>query len=166
MQIAMVTCLIEAFMANSLASFLVSQKTIVLPWLPLYTWTTSPITAARWDQWHAMARCYRGNDRMMQQVNKIQQLVYFCTQNATFLFSSHLPQQLLPLFVFSCRSSRYACSLASCISCPLHTPKEGRLQKTEESVGWCRCLQGAHTRKWASIVLKTLRTFRSTLTWM
>lgn len=51
------TCLIDAFMASSLASFFVSQKTIVLPWLPLYTWITSPITAARWDQWHAMARC-------------------------------------------------------------------------------------------------------------
>lgn len=57
------TCLIDAFMESSLASFFVSQKTMVLPWLPLYTWITSPITAARWDQWHAMARCYRGNDR-------------------------------------------------------------------------------------------------------
>lgn len=57
------TCLIDAFMESSLASFFVSQKTIVLPWLPLYTWITSPMTAARWDQWHAMARCYRRNDR-------------------------------------------------------------------------------------------------------
>lgn len=51
------TCLMEAFMESSLASFFVSQKTMVLPWLPLYTWMTSPSTAARWVQWHAMARC-------------------------------------------------------------------------------------------------------------
>lgn len=58
MQVCASTCLMDAFMESSLASFFVSQKTMVLPWLPLYTWITSPITAARCDQWHVMARCY------------------------------------------------------------------------------------------------------------
>lgn len=75
------TCLIDAFMESSLASFFVSQKTIVLPWLPLYTWITSPMTAARWDQWHAMARCYRRNDRPGRDVS--------INSPATFLMMNH-----------------------------------------------------------------------------
>lgn len=51
------TCLMDVFMESSVASLLVSQKTMVRPWLPLYTWMTSPMTDALWDQWHAIARC-------------------------------------------------------------------------------------------------------------
>lgn len=60
------TCLMEVFMVSSFASFFVSQKIMDLPWLPLYTWTTSASTAARWLQWHAMARCYHGNKKKKQ----------------------------------------------------------------------------------------------------
>lgn len=51
------TCLMDEFMESSVASFLVSQKTMVRPWLPLYTWMTSPMTDARWDQWLVIAKC-------------------------------------------------------------------------------------------------------------
>lgn len=51
------TCLMDVFMESSVASFLVSQKTMVRLWLPLYTLMTSPMTDALWDQWQAIARC-------------------------------------------------------------------------------------------------------------
>lgn len=169
MQIAMVTCLIEAFMANSFASFLVSQKTIVLPWLPLYTWTTSPITAARWDQWHVMARCYRGKDRMRQQVNKREQNPAI----RSFLFSE------CNIFVFLTLTSTVVA--AFCVFLPIKSiclqpglmyflatsyTQGGQVAENRRVCGLVSLSAGGtHTHKWASIILKMLLLiFRSTIT--
>jgi len=170
----MSTCLMDAFKESSLASFFVSQKTMVLPWLPLYTWMTSPNTAARCDQWHAIARCckrpYRKTkEKIYYDATRVDNGIQGKSTSKTFLMEisnlisksmlrvnhhtlhassclahKSLPQRLLQLSVFSCQSNRYACTPVSCISWPLHTPMEGRWPKTEESAGWCQRLERRH----------------------